>query len=62
VNHIATGRALSPGGELLPSHHRMAETVTETDGDGSGGTSLSRQGAKTETSIPRNLSLTAAAL
>jgi hypothetical protein len=40
----------------------MAETVMETDGDGFGGTSLSRQGAGTETSIPRNLSSTAAAL
>jgi hypothetical protein len=38
------------------------ETVMETDGDGSRGTSPSRQGAGTETSIPRNLSLTAAAL
>jgi hypothetical protein len=36
--------------------------VMETDGDGSGGTSLSRQGAGTETSITRNLSLMAAAL
>jgi hypothetical protein len=34
VNHIATGRALSPGGELLPPHHRR-----QTDGDGFGGTS-----------------------
>jgi hypothetical protein len=32
------------------------ETVMETDGDGSGGTSSSRQGARTETSIPRNSS------
>jgi hypothetical protein len=44
---------------------RSMETVgmaMETDGDGSGGTSLSRQGAKTETYVPRNLSLMAAAL
>jgi hypothetical protein len=32
------------------------------DGDGSGGTSQSRQGAGTETSVPRNWSSTAAAL
>jgi hypothetical protein len=32
----------------------------ELDGDGSGGTSLSRQGAGTETSVPQN-SLVAAA-
>jgi hypothetical protein len=39
-----------------------AETAMETDGDGSGGTSPSRQGAGTETSVPRNLSSTAAVL
>jgi hypothetical protein len=38
------------------------ETVIETDGDGSGGTSPSRQGAETETSVPQNLSSTTAAL
>ena len=32
------------------------------DGDGSGGNSPSRQGARTETSVPRILSVTAAAL
>jgi hypothetical protein len=32
------------------------ETAMETNGDGSGGTSPSRQGAGTETSIPRNSS------
>jgi hypothetical protein len=32
------------------------ETAMETDGDGSGGTFLSRQGAGTKTSIPQNLS------
>jgi hypothetical protein len=36
----------------------MAETVMETDGDGSGGTSPSQQGVRTETSIPQNLSST----
>jgi hypothetical protein len=30
----------------------MVETAMETDGDGSGGTSPSRQGAKTETFVP----------
>jgi hypothetical protein len=39
-----------------------AETAMETDGDGSGGTSLSRQGTGTETPIPPNLSSTAAEL
>jgi hypothetical protein len=38
------------------------ETATETDGDGSGGTSPSWQGARTETSVPRNLASTAAEL
>jgi hypothetical protein len=40
----------------------MAETAMETDGDGSGGTSPSRQGAETETSIPQNSSVVAAEL
>jgi hypothetical protein len=39
-----------------------AETVMETDGDGSGGTSPSRQDAGTETSISQNLSTVAAEL
>jgi hypothetical protein len=39
-----------------------AETAMETDGDGSGGTSPSQQGAETETSVPRNLSSMAAVL
>jgi hypothetical protein len=38
------------------------ETVMETDGDGSGGTSPSQQGAGTETSVPRNSSMAAAEL
>jgi hypothetical protein len=41
---------------------RSMETVIETDGDGSGGTSPSRQGARTETSVPRNSSVVAAEL
>jgi hypothetical protein len=65
VNHIATGRALSPRGELLPPHHGSSNVDgdgSEVDGDGnggdgvngdgSGGTSPSQQGARTETSIP----------
>jgi hypothetical protein len=39
-----------------------AETVMETNGDGSGGTSPSWQGAGTETSVPQNLSATVAEL
>jgi hypothetical protein len=39
-----------------------AETAMETDGDGSRGTSPSRQGAKTETSVPQNSSSVAAEL
>jgi hypothetical protein len=39
-----------------------AETAMETDGDGSEGTSPSRQGAGIETSLPRNLSLMVAEL
>jgi hypothetical protein len=38
------------------------ETAMETDGDGSGGTSPSRQGAGTETSVPQNSSMVAAEL
>jgi hypothetical protein len=38
------------------------ETAMETDGDGSGDTSPSRQGAGTETSIPQNSSVAAAEL
>jgi hypothetical protein len=40
----------------------MAETAMETDGDGSGGTSPSWQGARIETSVPRNSSVAAAEL
>jgi len=39
-----------------------AETAMEIDGDGSGGTSPSRQGAGTETSVPRNSSAAVAEL
>jgi hypothetical protein len=39
-----------------------AETAMETDGDGSGGTSPSRQGAGTETFVPQNSSVAAVEL
>jgi hypothetical protein len=39
-----------------------AETAMETDGDGSGGTSPSRHGAGTETSVPQNSSTAASEL
>jgi hypothetical protein len=48
--------------EMAVRSMEMVETSMETDGDGSGGTSLSRQGAGTETSVPQNLSSTVAAL
>jgi hypothetical protein len=48
--------------EMVVRSMEMAETAMETDGDGSGGTSPSRQGAGTETSVPRNLASTVAAL
>jgi hypothetical protein len=38
------------------------ETAMETNGDGSEGTSPSWQGARTETSVPRNSSVAAAEL
>jgi hypothetical protein len=48
--------------EMTVRSMETAETAIETDGDGSGGTSPSRQGAGIETSVPRNLSSTAAEL
>jgi hypothetical protein len=42
--------------EMAVRSMETAETVVETDGDGSGGTSPSRQGAGTENSVPQNLS------
>jgi hypothetical protein len=48
--------------EMAVRSMETAETVMETDGDGSGDTSPSRQGAGTETSVPQNLSSTAAEL
>jgi hypothetical protein len=48
--------------EMAVRSMEMVETAMETDGDGSEGTSPSRQGARTKTSVPRNLASTAAAL
>jgi hypothetical protein len=48
--------------EMAVRSMETAETAMETDGDGSGGTSPSRQGAEIETSVPRNSSAAAAEL
>jgi hypothetical protein len=48
--------------EMAVRSMETAEMAMETDGDCSGGTSPSRQVAGIETSVPRNLSSTAAAL
>jgi hypothetical protein len=48
--------------EMAVRSMETAETVMETDGDGSGGTSLSRQGARTETFVPQNSSAVAVEL
>ena len=48
--------------EMAEMAMETAEMVMETDGDGSGGTSPSRQGAGIETSVPRNSSAMAAEL
>jgi hypothetical protein len=48
--------------EMAVRSMETAETAMETDGDGSGGTSLSRQGAGIETSVPQILASTVAAL
>jgi hypothetical protein len=48
--------------EMAVRSMETVETAMETDGDGSGGTSPSRQGAGTETSILRNSSTEAAEL
>jgi hypothetical protein len=48
--------------EMAVRSMEMAETAMETDGDGSGGTSPFRQGARTESSVPRNSSSAAAEL
>jgi hypothetical protein len=48
--------------EMAVRSMEMVETAMETDGDGSGGTSPSWQGAGTETSVPRNSSAAAVEL
>jgi hypothetical protein len=48
--------------EMVVRSMETVETAMETDGDGSRGTSPSRQGAGTETSVPRNSSAAAAEL
>jgi hypothetical protein len=48
--------------EMAVRSMEMAEMAMETDEDGSGGTSPSRQGARTEASVPRNSSTAAAEL
>jgi hypothetical protein len=48
--------------EMAVRSMETVETAMETDGDGSGGTSPSWQGAETETSIPQNLSSMVVAL
>jgi hypothetical protein len=75
VNHIATGRALSPGENyslLIMGDINVDGDGGEVDGDGgggdgfngdgSGGTFPSWQGAGIESYVPRNWSSTAAAL
>jgi hypothetical protein len=48
--------------EMAVRSMETAETAMETNGDGSGGTSPSQQGAETETSVPQNLSMAVAEL
>jgi hypothetical protein len=48
--------------EMAVRSMEAAETAMETDGDGSGGTSPSRQGAGIETYVLQNLSTAAAEL
>jgi hypothetical protein len=48
--------------EMVVRSMETAETAMETDGDGSGGTSPSRQGAGIETCVPQNSSAAAAKL
>ena len=58
MNHIATCRSQSPRENyslLIIGVSNGDEDGGGVDGDPSGGTSPSRQGAGTETSVPRNL-------
>jgi hypothetical protein len=48
--------------EMAVRSMETAETAMETDGDGSEGTFLSWQGARTETSVPQNSSTVVAEL
>jgi hypothetical protein len=48
--------------EMAVRSMETAETAMETDGDGSGGTSPSWQGARTETFVPQNSSAVAVEL
>jgi hypothetical protein len=48
--------------EMAVRSMETVETAMETDGDGSRGTSPSRQGARTKTSVPQNSSAAAAEL
>jgi hypothetical protein len=48
--------------EMAVRSMETAETVMETDGDRSGGTSPSWQGAKIENSVPQNSSVAAVEL
>jgi hypothetical protein len=48
--------------EMAVRSMETTETAMETDGDGFGGTSPSRQGVRTETFVPQNLSTAAAEL
>jgi hypothetical protein len=48
--------------EMAVRSMETAEMAMETDGDGSGGTSPSQQGAGIETSVPRNSSAAVAEL
>jgi hypothetical protein len=48
--------------EMSVRSMETAETAMKTDGDGSGGTSLSRQGAGIENSVPQNSSVAAVEL
>jgi hypothetical protein len=65
MNHIATGKPSASGENyslLIMGDSNGDGDGGGVDGDGSGGNSPSRQGARTETSVPRNWSSIAAAL